>query len=43
MKNMLLRYLVAVIAIPLILLILMAGPSWAFNAFASDRDAGCPV
>lgn len=33
MKNMLLRYLVAVIAIPLIVLLLMAAPSWMFNMF----------
>lgn len=35
MKNLMLRYAVAVIAIPLILLLLMAAPSWVFNLFAA--------
>lgn len=35
MKNMLLRYLVAVIAIPLIVLLLVYAPSWMFNLFVT--------
>lgn len=35
MKNMLLRYLVAVIAIPLIVLLLVSAPSWMFNLFVT--------
>ncbi len=35
MKNMLTRYLVAILAIPLILAALMLAPSWVFNTFVT--------
>ncbi|MBN1880066.1 phosphatidate cytidylyltransferase [bacterium] len=35
MRNLFLRYAVAVVAIPVILLILWIGPSWAFNLFTT--------